>query len=123
MVKLVTHGAAATPSLLLAFSANIMECLQTCAQLLKKKLKSGTPTGDILDAVIAGNDGPINEKAKADLAKLQSLAMKKRNMTKKKPTLINISYGCQELFKKTISCHSAFMNLAIREKVAYIEIS
>jgi hypothetical protein len=27
------------------------------------------------------------------------------------------------LFKKTISCHSAFMNLAIREKVAYIEIS
>jgi hypothetical protein len=43
-------------------------------QLVKKKLKSGTPTGDILDAVIAGKHGPINEKGKAGLARLQSFA-------------------------------------------------
>jgi hypothetical protein len=55
-------------------SAPIMKCLQTCLQLVKKKLKSGTPTGDILDTVISGKDGPINEKAKADLVRLQSLA-------------------------------------------------
>jgi hypothetical protein len=55
-------------------SAEIVECLQTCLKLVKRKLKSGTPTGDILDAVIAGNDGPINEKAKSGLARLQSLA-------------------------------------------------
>jgi hypothetical protein len=48
--------------------------LLQCLQLVKKKLKSGTPTGDILDAVIAGEDGPINDKVKTDLAKLQSLA-------------------------------------------------
>ncbi len=48
--------------------------MQTCWQRVKKKLKSGTPTGDILDAVIAGKDGPINDKVKADLTKLQSLA-------------------------------------------------
>jgi hypothetical protein len=56
-------------------SADIVECLQTCLQLVKKKLKSGTPTGDILDAVIAGKDGPINEKAKSSLARLQTLAL------------------------------------------------
>jgi hypothetical protein len=56
-------------------SANIVRGLQTCLQLVKKKLKSGTPTGDILDAVIAGKDGPINEKAKSSLARLQSLAL------------------------------------------------
>jgi hypothetical protein len=55
-------------------SIAIVECLQTCLQLVKRKLKSGTPTGDILDAVIAGKDGPINEKAKSGLVRLQSLA-------------------------------------------------
>jgi hypothetical protein len=55
-------------------TAGAVEVLQTCLQLVKKKLKSGTRTGDILNAVIAGKDGPINEKVKADLAKLQSLA-------------------------------------------------
>jgi hypothetical protein len=55
-------------------SARIVTCLQECLQLVKKKLKSGTPTGDILDAVIAGKDGPINEKAKSGLVRLQSLA-------------------------------------------------
>jgi hypothetical protein len=56
------------------YSINLVTCLQTCLQLVKKKLKSGTPTGDILDAVIAGKDGPINVKAKSTLASLQSLA-------------------------------------------------
>jgi hypothetical protein len=56
------------------YSAIILERLQTCLQLVKRKLKPGTPTGDILDAVIAGKDGPINEKAKSGLARLQTLA-------------------------------------------------
>jgi hypothetical protein len=56
-------------------SVGIVECLQTCLQLVKKKLKSGTATGDILDEVIAEKDGPINEKAKSSLARLQSLAL------------------------------------------------
>jgi hypothetical protein len=55
-------------------SAFLLTSLQTCLQLVKKKLKSGTRTGDILDAVIAGKDGPINEKAKSSLSRLQSLA-------------------------------------------------
>jgi hypothetical protein len=55
-------------------SAEIVTCLLTCPQLVKKKLKSETPTGDILDAVIAGKDGPIKQKAKFALTKLQGLA-------------------------------------------------
>jgi hypothetical protein len=55
-------------------SATIVTCLQSCLQLVKKKLKSGTRTGDILDAVIAGKDGPINETAKSALTRLQRLA-------------------------------------------------
>jgi fructose-1,6-bisphosphatase len=47
--------------------------------LVKKKLKSGTITGDILDAVIAGRDGPINEEAKSALFMLQSLARLSNN--------------------------------------------
>jgi hypothetical protein len=54
------------------FSTHIVTRLQTCLQLVKKKLKSGTPTGDILDAVIAGKDGPITKKAKSSLVRLQS---------------------------------------------------
>jgi hypothetical protein len=56
------------------YSAHALECLQMCLQLVKKKLKPGTPTGDILDAVLVGKDGPINEKTKSSLARLQSLA-------------------------------------------------
>jgi hypothetical protein len=56
------------------YPVNVVMCLQQCTQLVKKKLKTGTRTGDILDAVIAGKDGPINEKVKADLTKLQTLA-------------------------------------------------
>jgi hypothetical protein len=55
-------------------SLNTVKCLQTCLQLIKKKLKLGTRTGDILDAVIDGKDGPINEKAKSGLIELQNLA-------------------------------------------------
>jgi hypothetical protein len=55
-------------------TANILTGLQTCLQLVKKKLKSGTRTGDILDAVIAGKDGPISKKAKSSLTRLQNLA-------------------------------------------------
>ena len=56
------------------FSDDIVTMLLKCLQVVKKKLKSGTPTGDILDAVIAGKDGPINEEAKSSLVRLQSLA-------------------------------------------------
>jgi hypothetical protein len=56
-------------------SADIVKSLQTCLQLVKTKLKSGTQTGDILDAVIAGKDGPISEKAKSGLVRLQSLVL------------------------------------------------
>jgi hypothetical protein len=56
------------------YYASIVETLQTCLQLVKKKLKAGTPTGNILDSVIAGKDGPINDKAKSGLTRLQSLA-------------------------------------------------
>jgi hypothetical protein len=55
-------------------SAEIVAHLQGCLPLLKKKFKSGMPTGDILDAVVAGEDGPINEKAESSLARLQGLA-------------------------------------------------
>jgi hypothetical protein len=62
-------------------SADSVALLQTCLQLVKKKLKSGTPTGDILDAVIAGKDGPINEEAKSALTRLQTLARLSNNNT------------------------------------------
>jgi hypothetical protein len=52
------------PSKLTAMAKLTVECLQMCLQLVKKKLKSGTPTGDILDDVNAGKDEPINEKAR-----------------------------------------------------------
>jgi hypothetical protein len=61
------------------FSAPIVTCLQRCLQFVKKKLKSGTRTGDILDAVIAGKDGPVNEKAKSALIRLQTLARLSNN--------------------------------------------
>jgi hypothetical protein len=61
------------------FSANTVSLLQTRLQLVKKKLKSGTRTGDILDAVIAGKDAPINEEAKSSLVRLQSLARLSNN--------------------------------------------
>jgi hypothetical protein len=41
------------------YSADIVTCLQLYLQIIKKKLKSGTPTGDILDAVITGKESQV----------------------------------------------------------------
>jgi hypothetical protein len=78
------------------WSAHIVRGLQTCLQLLKKKLKSGTPTGEILDAVIAGKDGPINEKGKAGLARLQGLA-RLSNINDAKYTDMKMCHHCNKL--------------------------
>jgi hypothetical protein len=77
------------------FSANIVECLQTCLQLVKKKLKSGTATGDILDSVIAGKYGPINEKAKSGLARLQSLA-RLSNCADARGNIVKRCHNCEK---------------------------
>jgi hypothetical protein len=77
-------------------SANILTCLQTCSQLVKKKLKSGTPTGDILDAVIAGKDGPINDKAKSGLARLQNLARLSNNNYVSECNVIKACHHCEK---------------------------
>jgi hypothetical protein len=90
--------------------------LLQCLQLVKKKLKSGTPMGDILDAVIAGKDGPINEKAKADLTKLQSLA----RLSNQK--LDNGSYyikTCQHCAKRETPLDNAKLMTCQRCKVTY----
>jgi hypothetical protein len=78
------------------WSAHIVTRLQTCLQLVKKKLKSGTPTGDILDAVIAGKDGPINAKGKDGLARLQSLA-RLSNTNDAKYTDIKMCRHCNKI--------------------------
>jgi hypothetical protein len=78
-------------------SANIVERLQTCLQLVKKKLKPGTPTGDILDAVISGKDGPINEKAKSGLARLQSLARLSNDNSGSECTFVKTCCYCKKL--------------------------
>jgi hypothetical protein len=61
-------------------SLRILEILQECPKLIRKKLKSGTPTGDILDAVIAGKDGGLakhdtNAAIKTRLTNLQKMAL------------------------------------------------
>jgi hypothetical protein len=73
-------------------SAEMVTCLQTCLQLVKKKFKSGTPTGDILDAVIAGKDGPIKQKAKSALTKLQGLA----RLSNSNHTCVNMCGHCEK---------------------------
>jgi hypothetical protein len=78
------------------FAAPIVAGLQGCPQLVKKKLKSGTPTGDILDAVIAGKDGPINEKVKAELAKIQTLARLSNNNYDKMRAGLKICRHCEK---------------------------
>jgi hypothetical protein len=70
--------------------------LQTCLQLVKKKLKSGTRTGDILDAVIAGKDGPINEEAKSALIRLQTLA-RLSNTKDNETTEVKICRHCEKI--------------------------
>jgi hypothetical protein len=95
-------------------SANIVECLQTCLQLVKKKLTSGTPTGDILDDVIAGKDGPINEKAKSGLAKLQSLA----RLSNCGDDVIDVK-SCYNCDKTETQMDSALLMKCQRCKIAY----
>jgi hypothetical protein len=59
----------------------VLDSLQECSKLIRKKLKSGTPTGDILDAVIAGKDGGLakqketNADIKKRLMNLQKMAV------------------------------------------------
>jgi hypothetical protein len=79
--------------------ADVVKCLQTCVQLVKKKLKSGTPTGDILDAVIAGKDGPINDKVKAELAKIQTLARLSNNNYDNKSAIVKQKNRCRHCKK------------------------
>jgi hypothetical protein len=86
-------------------------CLETCQQLVKKKFKSGTPTGDILDAVIAGKDGPIKEKAKSALAKLQGLA----RLSNVDHTPFNVCGHCE----KPETINGAKLMKCQRCKVAY----
>jgi hypothetical protein len=71
----------------------IVTGLQPCLQLVKKKFKSGTPTGDILAAEVAGEDGPINVKARSTLARLQSLARLSNN----KCTDLKVCHHCDTL--------------------------
>jgi hypothetical protein len=80
-------------------SAQIVASVQSCLQLVKKKFKSGTPTGDILDAVIAGKDGPISEKAKTDLTRLQTLARlsNTEDSYDKKCMVIKRCFHCRKL--------------------------
>jgi hypothetical protein len=75
----------------------IMQRLQTCLKLVKRKLKSGTPTGDILDGVIAGKDGPINAKAKSCLIKLQSMARLANNNYDSKCRVTNSCRHCDTM--------------------------
>jgi hypothetical protein len=99
-------------------SADIVKCLQTCVQLVKKKLNSGTPTGDILDAVIAGKDGPINERVKSSLVGLQSLARlsNAKDDYDNKLTVIEI---CQNCKKTETQMDGALLMKCQRCKVIY----
>jgi hypothetical protein len=95
----------------------IVSLLLKGLQLVKKKLKSGTPTGDILDAVIAGEDKPINENVKAGLAKIQSLARLSND---------HYDYKCGDTIKMCRRCEKvgaemdgAFLMTCQRCKVTY----
>jgi hypothetical protein len=72
----------------------ILQCLQQNMKIVKKKLKSGTSTGDILDVVIAGKDGHINTEVKTSLVKLQMMAR-----------LSNDGYRCRRDLRDNI-CHN-----------------
>jgi hypothetical protein len=98
------------------YSAGIVEALQTCLQLVKKKLKSGTPTRDILDAVIAGKDGPVNEKAKSGLVRLQSLARLSNDNYGSECNVVNICCNCKKL---ETQMDNALLMKCQRCKVAY----
>jgi phage FluMu protein Com len=97
--------------------ADVVKCLQTCVQLVKKKLKSGTPTGDILDAVIAGKDGPINDKVKAELAKIQTLARLSNNNYDNKSAIQK--NRCRHCEKLETQLDGALLMKCTRCKVTY----
>jgi hypothetical protein len=96
--------------------ADIVERLQRCLQLVKKKLKAGTPTGDILDSVIAGRDGPINEKAKSRLVRLQSLA---RLSSNNYVSACNVVKSCRNCDKTETQMDGALLMRCQRCKVVY----
>jgi hypothetical protein len=99
-------------------SASQMTWLQTCSQLVKKKLKAGTRTGDILDAVIAGKDGPINEEVKSSLVKLQSLARLSNNNSTDDQKCMYLKM-CQHCDKTETQMDSALLMKCQRCKVTY----
>jgi hypothetical protein len=79
-------------------SDDIVTMLLKCLQVVKKKLKPGTPTGDILDAVIAGKDGPINKEAKSSLVRIQRLArLSNDNYNTMKSAVLKICHHCDRL--------------------------
>jgi hypothetical protein len=97
-------------------SAQVLSCcLQSFLQLVRKKLKSGTPTGDILDAVIAGKDGSIDEKAKTSLVKLQTLARLSGNSDNER-TFLKM---CQRCGKTETQMDSALLMKCQRCKATY----
>jgi hypothetical protein len=89
--------------------------LQACLQQVKKKLKSGTRTGDILDAVIAGKDGPISEKAKSGLARLQRLALLS-NCANERDHVVKRCHNCDTVETQMVS---ASLMKCQRCKVSY----
>jgi hypothetical protein len=80
------------------FADDTVKMLLKCLQVVKKKLKSGTPTGDILDAVIAGKDGPIDEEAKSSLVSLQRLArLSNDNCNTMRNTNLKVCRHCDKI--------------------------
>jgi hypothetical protein len=51
----------------------MMDNIMQCPVLVKKKLKPGQPTGDILANVIAGKDGYKGSRDKATMIRLENL--------------------------------------------------
>lgn len=51
----------------------MMDNIMQCPVLVKKKLKPGQPTGDILANVIAGKDGCKGSRNKAAMSRLENL--------------------------------------------------
>jgi hypothetical protein len=78
----------------------------------QKEGQVGTPTGDILDAVIAGIDRPINDKVKTDIAKLQTLDRLSNDIS-------NSAKMCRQYEKIEAQMDGAKLMKCQRCKVAY----
>jgi hypothetical protein len=52
---------------------SVLDAVMQCSVLVKRKLKPGQPTGDILAAVIAGKDGYTRSRNQAVMNRLQNL--------------------------------------------------